>query len=392
MGRSERIALIQQIEQERKSKVVAYITGDRGQAGAQIGDDALRPLYDHLREIGHIEKLDLFIYSRGGATDVPWRIVSALRAASDEWSVLIPFRANSAATMIALGADHIVLGLHGELGPIDPSLTTQRIIPQPGGGQGMVIQDTVSVEDVMAYVRFVQQRVGLSDQGPLAESLGKLTERLDAVMLGNIYRTHSHIRDVARRIIASRREPPDAASVDGIVSTLAEKVYAHGHAIGLKDAEQLRLPVKQAPTSLDTLMWDLLGQYEQDMKLLEPVDPAAAVAISDPYLEPCVISIMESARTVHEFTGTLEVRGKRQMPPNLTVALNIALQVPPGVNFAQLPPQAQQLLQLLQQMIGQAQQAATQHAAQAVADALKTQAPLLGTEVAFRNGVWKRSS
>jgi hypothetical protein len=31
------------------------------------------------------QTLDLFIYSRGGAIDVPWRIVTALRQTSDEW-------------------------------------------------------------------------------------------------------------------------------------------------------------------------------------------------------------------------------------------------------------------------------------------------------------------
>lgn len=392
MGRPERLALIQELEKARGSRVIVYITGDRAPTPAQIGDDALRPLYEHLREIGHAEKLDLFIYSRGGATDVPWRIVSALRAASDEWSVLIPFRANSAATMIALGADEIILGRNGELGPIDPSLTIQRVVVQPGGTQGTVMQDTVSVEDVMAYVRFVQQRIGLSDQAPLGASLEKLAERLDAVALGSIYRTHSHIRDVARRIIMSRKTPTDAATLDGIVSTLAEKVYAHGHAIGFRDAQQLRLPVIEASEQLDQLMWDLLGQYEKDMKLLEPVDPAAAVAAADTFVESRAISVIESVFAVHEFTGTLEVRGKRQMPPNLQVALSINLQLPPGSNPSQLSAQSQQLLQVLQQLVQQAQQAAVQQATQAVAQALREQAPLIGLDVAFRNGMWKRNS
>jgi hypothetical protein len=48
--------------------------------------------------MGHVARLDVFIYSRGGAIDVPWRIATALRTAADEWNILIPFRANSAAT------------------------------------------------------------------------------------------------------------------------------------------------------------------------------------------------------------------------------------------------------------------------------------------------------
>src|SRR3954449_3666199 len=104
MARAERKALVERIEEARGSRVITYVTGDRAPAGAQIGDDAIRPLYDHLREIDHTEKLDLVIYSRGGEIDVPWRLATALRSVAPEWNILIPFRANSAATLLALGA------------------------------------------------------------------------------------------------------------------------------------------------------------------------------------------------------------------------------------------------------------------------------------------------
>jgi hypothetical protein len=84
MSRDERKDLIERIERERNSKVVCYITGDRNPFPAQIGDDAVRPLYQHIRDLGKTSRLDLFLYSRGGAIDVPWRIVSALRSASED--------------------------------------------------------------------------------------------------------------------------------------------------------------------------------------------------------------------------------------------------------------------------------------------------------------------
>ena len=70
-------------------------------------------IYEQLRRMGHVERLDVFLYSRGGAIDVPWRIATALRTAADEWNMLIPFRANSAATLLGLGADEIILGRQG---------------------------------------------------------------------------------------------------------------------------------------------------------------------------------------------------------------------------------------------------------------------------------------
>ena len=113
MARAKRQELIQKLEEVRGSGMLCYVTGDRAPAGAQIGDDAVRPMYQLLRELGHVTKLDLFIYSRGGAIDVPWRMITALRTTSDEWCALIPFRANSAATLLAMGADRILLGRFG---------------------------------------------------------------------------------------------------------------------------------------------------------------------------------------------------------------------------------------------------------------------------------------
>lgn len=382
MPREKRKALIQQIEDARGSRVLAYVTGDRAPASAQIGDDAVRPMYAHLREMGHVEKLDLLIYSRGGAIDVPWRIVTALRQTSDVWNILVPFRANSAATLVALGADAIILGRQGELGPIDPIMTIQRMVPQPGGGQALV-QEQMSVEDIMAYTKFIQERARLSDQEALSNALSKLTDRLDAVGLGNVYRTHLHIRDVALRMLQSRREPVSERAMAAIIETLAERVYAHGHAIGLTEAKAIGLPVEAADDDLDVAMWELLGQYEDDMKLLEPIDPVQAVGNEDLFTESATIAMIESTWAVHEHAGEIEVRARRQPPPNLNVALNLNVQLPAGLN-----PQDQAALQ---QLLQASQQQILEQAQSAVQQALREQAPLAGVEAGFRGGRWKRS-
>jgi Serine dehydrogenase proteinase len=382
MPRQDRKALIQQIEEARSSRVLVYVTGDRAPATAQIGDDAVRPMYSHLREMGHIRKLDLFIYSRGGAIDVPWRIVTALRQTSDQWNILVPFRANSAATLVALGADAIVLGRQGELGPIDPIMTIQRMVPQPGGGEALV-QEQMSVEDIMAYTKFIHERAGLSDQEALSTALTKLTDRLDAVGLGNVYRTHLHIRDVALRMLQSHKKPVSERTMAAIIETLAERVYAHGHAIGLTEAKAIGLPVEAANDDLDDLMWKLLNQYENDMKLLQPLDPVTALGTSDLYTEDSVIAMIESSWAVHGHAGKIEVRARRQPTPNLNVALNLNIQLPPN-----LSPQQQAALQ---QLLQASQQQIIQQAQEAVQQALREQTPLIGVDAAFRGGHWEKS-
>lgn len=70
-------------------------------------------------------KLDLFIHSPGGDPDAAEQICEYLRTQYDHIRVIVPLQAMSAATMMALSADEVLMGDHSQLGPIDPQLTIQ---------------------------------------------------------------------------------------------------------------------------------------------------------------------------------------------------------------------------------------------------------------------------
>ena len=115
-------SLIQQIEGLRNSRVITYLTSDRqGPVNARIAGDIIPIISKQLRTIGKTPNIDLFLYSTGGDTMVPWRLVSMIREYCDKFSVLIPYKAHSAATMISLGADEILMTDLSEISPIDPS-------------------------------------------------------------------------------------------------------------------------------------------------------------------------------------------------------------------------------------------------------------------------------
>lgn len=130
-------------------------------------------------------------------------------------------------------------------------------------------------------------------------------------------------------------------------------------------------------------MWDLLNEYEADLKVLDPIDPAAVTANADLYEEDSTIAVVESSWASIEFRGRTEIRAKRQMPQNFNLALNVALQLPAGLNVNQLPAGLQQVLQAAQQQL-------VQQAQQAVEDAMRKQAPIAGIEAGFRDGKWMR--
>ena len=70
-------------------------------------------------------ELDLFIHSPGGNPDAVEQISGYLRNRFDSIRAVVPMTAMSAATMLALSTDEILMGSHSQLGPIDPQLTIQ---------------------------------------------------------------------------------------------------------------------------------------------------------------------------------------------------------------------------------------------------------------------------
>lgn len=373
MSREERVKVIESLEAARGSKVIAYVCGDRPGAGSKIGNDAVRPLYDHLLGLGHRPQIDLFIYSLGGAVDVPWRMVTMIREFCDRFAVIVPYKAHSAATLLALGADEIVLGRKGELGPIDPSLNMET--------EAQAVE--ISVEDVMAYVEFARQRTGLTDQTGLAAALSQLAEKVGPVVLGSIYRQHSHIRSVARKMLASHRQAVDEQKMSVIVETLAERVYAHGHAISRVEAREIGLPlVEQIDDELERRIWSLYTLYEADLSLNEPIDESF-LGGNDEAEADVVMAMIESTWGLHDFGGRLNMRVVRQNPPQINATLNLNLQMPPNVPVDQIPQQAQQVLQLIVQ---QAQQAAQVE----IERAIRSQAPVVGINSRLRDARWRR--
>ena len=166
--------LIQALEEQRNSRVVCYCTGDRQGQEVQIGEDAPPILAQHLFRIGKVDRLDLLIYSRGGNTLSGFSMANSLREFANEVNILIPFRAHSCATLMALSANHIVAGPFAQLSPIDPSITTPHgpRIEQAGNTQFI----PVSVEDVANYFELARKEAGLKNDAHLAEVLGHLTK------------------------------------------------------------------------------------------------------------------------------------------------------------------------------------------------------------------------
>ncbi|MBP8994834.1 MAG: hypothetical protein KBG30_13640 [Bacteroidales bacterium] len=263
-------SFIQQIEELRSSRVITYLTSDReGPVNARIAGDIIPIISKQLRNIGKVPNIDLFLYSTGGDTMVPWRLVSMIREYCDKFSVLVPYKAHSAATMIALGADEVVMTDLSELSPIDPSTANIFNPDDPKNPQNKI---AISVEDVMAYFDLAKNKFGIKSDTELATIFNKFVEsnpQIHPLALGNINRTHNLIRILAKRLLKSHKISMREDEIEKIVDYFTEKLYSHQYYIGRKEAkEDLGLQtVVNANEKLSKVMTDLYEEYVKEMEL-----------------------------------------------------------------------------------------------------------------------------
>jgi hypothetical protein len=121
----------------------------------------------------------------------------------------------------------------------------------------------IAIEDVSAFLAFIKEKAGLTDQSALAQTVSFLVNQIGPTTLGSVSRQNSHIRLVARKLLTSRKEKMDEEKINAVIETLTEKMYSHGHAIGRKEAKDIGLPVEYPEDETEKLIWELYLFYEK---------------------------------------------------------------------------------------------------------------------------------
>ncbi len=309
--------LIQSIEKARGSRVISYFTSDRpGPINARVAMDIIPIVSKQLREIGKTDKIDLVLYSAGGDTMVPWRLVSMIREYCNTFSVLIPYKAHSAATMIALGADEIIMSDLSEISPIDPSTANVFNPIDPTNPQSRI---PISVEDVISYFELAKNKFGIKADEDLTKIFNKFVEsnpQIHPLALGNVNRTHNLIRLLAKRLLKSHKTPMSEDEIAKIVETFTEKLYSHTYFIGRKEAKEgLGLKsVVYADDVISTLLTQLYEEYSKEMELGKQWNPEDELGPNNQSVKKDFkVAFVESSNSPMYYGITMEFRRQQSM-------------------------------------------------------------------------------
>jgi hypothetical protein len=321
MARAQRKQQIEELERLRGRRLVAYVTGDRPpNLGTQIAGDVFPLMHSLLSKMGHVPALDLFIYSTGGYTMVAWGLINLLREFADSLSVLVPFRALSTATLIALGADEIIMSSLGQLSPVDPSVNTpfNPPIPQQPGvppQQGFL---PVSVEDVRGFLDLARDEAKLNDEQVIAGVFSQLATDVRPLALGNVHRAKEQIKMLTEKLL--RLHIPESSSdrIAPIIKMFTRELFSHDYLISRKEAKSIIGPeVVDVPQQVEDAMMGLYNAYAADLELNTIYNAEGALGKEQQKTVTLRRAYIESSDGCHVYRTVQEIKRvqTQQTPP-----------------------------------------------------------------------------
>lgn len=178
--------LISDIESETGRDLIVYFTDtDNSLAGIDPGDDQF--LYELLRDRHH-DGIDLLLETPGGVTDTTEKLCAMLRSMAPDLRVVVPRRAKSNGTLMALASKEILMSATSELGPIDPflgNLPAEFILNDPTANPILVqaAQTAILQTTRLAKELLMSGMMKDADEKTIDETVGTLASR---------QRFHSH--------------------------------------------------------------------------------------------------------------------------------------------------------------------------------------------------------
>lgn len=210
--------LIRDIQQKTGRCLIVYFadcTEEKSQIDAS-DDIYLAELLSSCRG----KAVDLLVETNGGATDATEKICSLLRTGAPDLRVIVPRRAKSNGTVIAMCGQQIVMGFESELGPIDPSfngIPVEFVLNAPAG--------TINPIELQ-----------------IADTFQKQTRKLA-----------SHL------LTTGMMKGKDPKDIEAVVSKIGSRNHYHSHGSVIDSTEALALGLAVVAMPTEDTLWQLIG-------------------------------------------------------------------------------------------------------------------------------------
>ena len=237
-----RQAKIKEIGEKTGAQILCYVSG----RDAQIDRDDTIGFVDLLHNVRRGQNIDLFLHTRGGDLDAAEKLIELVQTAvgTARLRVIVPDMAKSAGTLMALGADVIVMSDSSELGTIDPQIALND-------GRGNRI-----AHSVLNYLDAYAEHARALRENPEDPVARIMLEQIDPATLSKFEAIRDRARNLAEDLLRLKGK-----NFTQIASDLMDRRRwpSHGQMIKWEDANQIGLTVEYLPQT-DPLWheyWDL---------------------------------------------------------------------------------------------------------------------------------------
>jgi len=228
---------------------------------AHLSDGALEPddipaLVNMLLKVGDVDTLNVILHSPGGDGTVVEKFVSLCRVQCKRFRVIIPHQAKSAATLISLGADEIIMGHSSELGPID----AQVLVTSSGVRRYVSAQSFIDARDELLR-QYKDLKAKKEDATPVLQMLASL----DLPFTAHCESLMAFGRDVAKKLLSEymlKRRRDKRRQINKIVRELSsvERFRVHGRQID-GNAARREFGLNVRLLGLNDKHWKLIWEY-----------------------------------------------------------------------------------------------------------------------------------
>lgn len=240
--------VISQIESKLGEPFLAYWNSPDG----SVCDGDVEGLYGILRNIGSVDRLCLFIKSDGGSGQAALRMVNLLRQFVRRLTALVPLECESAATMLALGADRILMGPLAHLSAVDTSLTHDLSPIDRDNDRVRVSQD-----ELQRVVRLWREQPNVDK----SNAYHALFQHVHPLVIGAVDRSSALSTKLCLEILSYHLK--DLKKAKKISDTLNSGYPSHSYPITLREARRIGLHAEALNEEINHLLFELNEIYAQ---------------------------------------------------------------------------------------------------------------------------------
>ena len=262
LGVTYRQGLIRDLERQVDTTVVLYMANIRHPAAAMNLQDAVL-LENTLRQAEPVKNLDLIVNSPGGSAEAADKILHVCRQFCPKGCLrlIVPYFAKSAATMLAFGADEVVMGPYSELGPIDAQV---KIVE--GGVENYISAQTYVdvLEDLQHRIR-EEEKSGAVSQSLLVQLASLNLPFVEHCQRLQMYATDFSVRWMCRYTLHDEHEAgPEGAKEKALKTAnalLKRGFFSHTQMLTARDLKgEPGIHLKITELNNDDPAWRLIWQ------------------------------------------------------------------------------------------------------------------------------------